>query len=330
MFDNQTGSVVGFRGVASANVFMTVALDAPNKVALFTIDVNALAAAMPAATTAQAGVLETATDAEAIAKTATDKIVTPSNFAAMASSQTFQGLVELATDAETITGTSTTLAVTPAGLAAVLVSSSGTETWADAPARLGATPDFAGQFGVQLDLDLAFISTGVAAGDFDVPIMMLSGDNTVSGATAVDIGIHSLTIFGGSLQLGNGQVIFNDATITLGGPSGSTIDFNTATSAVGLFVNGVLMANSVFTTGISGEPVGVLITTFLSNTNTQIYGLPTGAMARTTFATYAGQAISNPPTQAEVQALDNAVVIVSQRLAALITDLRATLKPHAT
>lgn len=49
---------------------------------------------------------------------------------------------------------------------------------------------------------------------------------------------------------------------------------------------------------------------------------PTGTAARTTFATYAGQTISNPPTQAEVQAIDNHVKILSQRLKALIDDLQ--------
>lgn len=52
---------------------------------------------------------------------------------------------------------------------------------------------------------------------------------------------------------------------------------------------------------------------------------PTGTFARTTFATYGGQTISNPPTQVEVQAIDDHVKILSQRLAALILDLRATV-----
>lgn len=50
----------------------------------------------------------------------------------------------------------------------------------------------------------------------------------------------------------------------------------------------------------------------------------TGTAARTTFATFAGQTITNPPTQAEVQAIDDHVKILSQRLKALIDDLHAT------
>lgn len=49
----------------------------------------------------------------------------------------------------------------------------------------------------------------------------------------------------------------------------------------------------------------------------------TGTEARTALAAYAGQAVSNPPTQAEVQAIDNAVKAQGEALAALINDLRA-------
>lgn len=50
----------------------------------------------------------------------------------------------------------------------------------------------------------------------------------------------------------------------------------------------------------------------------------TGTASRAALASYAGQTVSNPPTQAEVQALDNAVVAISQAVVALITDLRAS------
>lgn len=47
----------------------------------------------------------------------------------------------------------------------------------------------------------------------------------------------------------------------------------------------------------------------------------TGTASRATFATHGGQAITNPPTQAEVQAIGDHLVILSQRLKALIDDL---------
>jgi len=55
---------------------------------------------------------------------------------------------------------------------------------------------------------------------------------------------------------------------------------------------------------------------------TAAWATPTGTFARTTFVAYAGQTVSNPPTQAEMQALDDALKVNSQRLAALISDLR--------
>lgn len=47
---------------------------------------------------------------------------------------------------------------------------------------------------------------------------------------------------------------------------------------------------------------------------------PTGTLSRGAYAAYAGQAISSPPTQAEVQALDDVVKLMSQTLAAWLTD----------
>jgi hypothetical protein len=47
----------------------------------------------------------------------------------------------------------------------------------------------------------------------------------------------------------------------------------------------------------------------------------TGTATRTTFATHAAQTISAIPTQAEVQAIDDDLVKVSQRLMAIIEDL---------
>lgn len=48
----------------------------------------------------------------------------------------------------------------------------------------------------------------------------------------------------------------------------------------------------------------------------------TGTEARTALASYAGQTVSNPPTQVEMQAIDDAVVAMSQALVAVINDLK--------
>jgi hypothetical protein len=65
------------------------------------------------ASTTVAGLLEIATDAEAQAKTATDKALVPSNLAAIGSSTTFAGLIEIATDAEAVAVTATDKALVP-------------------------------------------------------------------------------------------------------------------------------------------------------------------------------------------------------------------------
>lgn len=55
---------------------------------------------------------------------------------------------------------------------------------------------------------------------------------------------------------------------------------------------------------------------------TAAWATPTGTFTRTTFSAYAGQSISAVPTQGEVQSIDDAVKGLSERLAALISDLR--------
>lgn len=82
---------------------------------------------VPATTTVQ-GIVELATNAEAIAKASTTVVITPSNLAALGASTTFAGFVELATDAEAIAGVSTTVAITPANLTAALTSAGDLES----------------------------------------------------------------------------------------------------------------------------------------------------------------------------------------------------------
>lgn len=70
------------------------------------------------ASTTVSGISELATDAEAVAKTATDRVLTASNLATgnFQASATFEGLIELATGAEFTTGTDAIRAITPAVL----------------------------------------------------------------------------------------------------------------------------------------------------------------------------------------------------------------------
>lgn len=59
------------------------------------------------------------------------------------------------------------------------------------------------------------------------------------------------------------------------------------------------------------------------NFQTDGWTASTGTAYKGAYASYAGQVVSNPPTQAQVQALDNAVVQLSQRLVALEDSIRA-------
>lgn len=62
---------------------------------------------------------------------------------------------------------------------------------------------------------------------------------------------------------------------------------------------------------------------FVRQDQTSAWVDATGTPSRATFATYAGQTISAIPTQAEVQAIDDHVKVLSQRVAGLVNDLRS-------
>ena len=66
-----------------------------------------------------------------------------------------------------------------------------------------------------------------------------------------------------------------------------------------------------------------LATAAVPQDNGPAWTAATGTASRATFATYAGQTVSNPPTQAEMQAIDDHMVILSQRIMALVDDLKA-------
>lgn len=329
VFDNDTDNLVQFRGIVSNSASLTVTLNATDNTIVFDFDDTALVADIPDATTTQRGILETATNAEALAKAATDKILTPSNLAALGGTTTFAGLLELATDAETIAGVSTTLAVTPAGLAAA-GQLTGMTTWADAVTRAGATPTFDGQIGTQLDINVPFVANGTGAGDFDVPVL-ISGANTLLGNVSVATAGFDFTFTGagnvvvnlsGSFAVAGTAYLYAD--IQFGSGGAEAINFEGGT----LQVNGSALNDSLLGGGGAGLSLAYPVADFISANNTQTgWGTPSGTLARTTFASYAGQTVSNPPTQAEVQAIDDALVIVSRRLAALITDLLAIKLP---
>lgn len=65
------------------------------------------------------------------------------------------------------------------------------------------------------------------------------------------------------------------------------------------------------------------VTGVIAVTPAGTYGAPAGTLSRASLTSYTAPAISSPPTQAEVQAIANALQATSRTLAALITDLQA-------
>lgn len=63
-------------------------------------------------------------------------------------------------------------------------------------------------------------------------------------------------------------------------------------------------------------------TRYVLQDQTTAWTSATGTGSRAALASYAGQTVSNPPTQAEVQAIDNALKAHSQALVQLINDLK--------
>jgi hypothetical protein len=332
-YDSTEGTTFQMRGIYSANASLTVTLDAANGAILLTLDTGSIIDDLPQATTTQRGVGETATDAEAIAKASTTVFVTPNNFAAMASSQTFAGFIEIATNAEALAGASALLAITPASLAAVVATLEQTTTFADAVARAAAVPAFDGQFGTQLDINAAYVATGVGAGNWIGLLTLGSIGNELTAATTVDLNTFAFTLNGGgtfsidttTLQVVNNTSTFNNGTLRFGNSSALVFDWGASTD---LNIAGVQVpAASVLVTAGAGVPSSRLLNTILSTANTQPYGAITGGVSRSPYTVYGGQTISNPPTQGEVQALDDAVSALSALVGAVVTDLKNTQKP---
>lgn len=262
VFDNETNLLVGFRGIVSLTNSVIVALDAANKAITLDFDIDLFVDDLPDATTTQRGVLETATDAEAIAKAATDKILTPSNLAAIGASATFAGLIEIATNAEAITGTSDVLAVTPASLAAVNATFKHTVTFADAVARAALVPQFDGQFGFQIDVNTPYFAYGVGAGDWAAIFAFGTTPVVDSLTTTVDLTSGSDMNFDSSDSTG---FIRFQSGLEVTFQSGSFLDLN-GTLQIG---NVTIPANSVMiTSAVAGTPSSKLLNTFVSTSNT--------------------------------------------------------------
>lgn len=125
----------------------------------------------------------------------------------------------------------------------------------------------------------------------------------------------------------NGRTIANTTTITFNdGGAGGTVSFTFSGSTTNVPEGTRLyFTDARARNALNGGP-GITYSTVtgqISATPAGTYGTPTGTLSRASFATYTAPVISNPPTQAEVQAIADALQAVSRTLAALITDLEA-------
>lgn len=277
VFDNETGLTIGFRGIVSTDPALTVALNAANKSIELDLDVAAIVATIPQATTTVKGIGETATDAEALAKASALVFITPSNFAAMGSTDTFAGLVELATNAEALTGTSTTLALTPANLTYVIANSTlGTKIFADAVARAAAVPNFEGQYGYQADTNIPYVATGLAAGNWQPMLALGNLSNTLTGfgATTLAIGAESFVfqmIVGSTITFTGGGIVTFDSC---------AIDFS---NSVNISFNTFPASSSLLATTVGGDltPLGISAVASTQNINSGWSAFTNSAVRKT-------------------------------------------------
>lgn len=182
VFDNETDNLVQFRSIASDTLALTVTLDAPTKSIIISFNDELLIDDVPTFTETVRGIGEAATQVETNAGALDDKIITPLKLNDRTATETRTGIAEIATHAEVTTGTDDTRIVTPLKLATFAGTQATTRTFVDSVARGGATPNFSGQFGGQLDVDTAWYAYGTSAGNWR-PLLTGGSVNTLNGLT---------------------------------------------------------------------------------------------------------------------------------------------------
>lgn len=169
---------------------------------------------------------------------------------------------------------------------------------------------------------------------------VLPNDKTLAAGTGIDIALSS----------DNVTIALEDTAVSPGsyGANTQTVSFSvdqqgrlTAAAAFNLNTSNIAEGANLFFTearvrdSVSGDDgvsyddgTGTFSAdeTWLNDRYVQVdvgsnWAAATGTASRATFATYTAPVISNPPTQAEVQAIADAVQVLSQRAKAIIDDL---------
>ncbi len=215
-----------------------------------TITTNTLA--VDAATTSASGIVELATDAEAQAGSATDKVLTPANLASVTATDARAGVIELATQAEVDAGTDTDRAVTPATLAsAVGVGGIATGTF---------TPTWTG-FSAAPSGDMTYVVIPISATLDLVYLYNATGSAMTGTSNATTMTISNLPT----------AIRPNVAAYTNAGPATNS---GANRAAVG-FINGA-STPAVISFGINESPVDPELWDFSAWANSGTKGLPAG------------------------------------------------------
>lgn len=313
ILDSNTSSLGTFRGVVGDGTYISTTLDAGNKSVVVSLIAAAIPAAIPQATETVSGKGEVATQAETNAGVSDVAFLTPLKLQNRVASTTGKGIIEIASLGEVNALADASLAVTPYTFGQHLLTRKFTTTWANAAARAAATPEFDGQIGVQLDTELVYTATGLAVGNWQQTFIQANTTTVFTGVTAFDIpnattfvlrtdGTDVLVVIDYSVRI--------QSACTLRMENGSFFDFSTTAR---LQINSVTVpANSVpITSSTAGQMASKLIADFISTSNQQTgWGTPTGVLTRTAFD---ASTVTLPQ--------------LGERVAALITDLKAKLLP---
>lgn len=139
--------------------------------------------------------------------------------------------------------------------------------------------------------------------------------STSSAAKVIELRTAStaLQVYGGGVQLANG---LNAADGT------NVFSITSGTAPTGNYGDSFKLYSADIVAGNAAPHFRTENSDIVKIYSIGGWGTPTGTLTRTTYATFAGQTISAIPTQAEVQAIDDHVKVLSERLAAALSDLK--------
>lgn len=189
----------------------------------------------------------------------------------------------------------------------------------------GASQVSAWRIGIDVHVN-AMRNDGIAL-RFNGPVDTLIKSETGAISTTADIFLqgnsgHGIVLSGtytnAAIRINSGQYIAMEATDTIKTAHGVTANvwgfYNGANERVGLVMTATPAIRIATNQVLTGRKTG--------------WGNPSGTLSRAAYAAYAGQNVSAAYVEAEAQATDDALKLLSQTVAALITDLHSATSGH--